>query len=209
MSSLSVWLRHVPLTDEQRQRLLERRAEKGRIRGRANRERGIRKEAAIRRTAAEEVGELSQRDLFVAGVIAYAAEGEKRKPWRTSCQVKFINSDPGMIRLFLAWLDLMGIDPAHVTFRVAIHEGADIDGAVKQWADIVGVPTDQFQRTTLKRGNPKTRRRNVGRDYRGCLIVRVRRSGDLNKRLESWFQSVVRGLDRPGQGRGEEGRQSA
>jgi hypothetical protein len=57
-------------------------------------------------------------------VIAYAAEGEKRKPWRTSCQVKFINSDSGMIRLFLAWLDLVGIAPASITFRVAIHEGA-------------------------------------------------------------------------------------
>jgi hypothetical protein len=46
-------------------------------------------------------------------------------------------------------------------------------------------------RTTLKKGNPKTRRRNVGATYRGCLVVTVRRSGDLNKQLEGWFDAIV------------------
>jgi methionine salvage enolase-phosphatase E1 len=46
-------------------------------------------------------------------------------------------------------------------------------------------------RTTLKKGNPKTRRRNIGPAYRGCLVVTVRRSGDLNKQLEGWFDAIA------------------
>jgi hypothetical protein len=132
-------------------------------------------------------------------MVAYAAEGSKRKPWQSSCQVKFVNSDPRMIRLFLAWLTLVGVDTASVTFRVAIHSDADVAGAVDYWANVVGVPPDRFLRTTLKRGNPETPRRNVGRSYRGCLIVHVRRSGDLNKRLEAWFQSLTDRIDPSGQ----------
>jgi hypothetical protein len=191
MASLSLWLRDIPLTDQQRRRLLERRVANGRARGLANQERRLRREAEIRRAATEQVGRLSQRDLFVAGVIAYAAEGSKRKPWLTSCQVQFVNSDPGMIRLFLAWLDLVGVDRDAVKFRLAIHEDADAGRALNEWAHILAVSPQRFHRTTLKRGNPRTRRRNVGKDYRGCLVVHVRRSGDLNKRLEALFQSIV------------------
>jgi hypothetical protein len=205
MSTLSAWLRDVPLTDQQRRELFERRASNGRATGQANRERRLRKEAEIRRACADQVRTVRQRDLFIAGVIAYAAEGSKRKPWQSSCQVKFTNSDPRMIRLFLSWLDLDGVDRSSVTFCVAIHEDADVSEALDYWARVVRVPAQRFLRTTLKRGNPRTTRRNVGSDYRGCLVVHVRRSGDLNKRLEAWFQSILDGLDP----RGTRGRGSA
>jgi hypothetical protein len=198
MATMSKWLRDVPLTDWQRRQLFERRASNGRATGQANRERRLRKEAEIRRACADQVGSVRERDLFIAGVIAYAAEGSKRKPWQSSCQVKFINSDPRMIRLFLSWLDLAGVDPPSITFRVAIHKDAEVAEALDYWAGVVGVPAERFLRTTLKRGNPRTTRRNVGRDYRGCLIVHVRRSGDLNKRLEACFQSILDGLDSVG-----------
>lgn len=194
MASLSLWLRGVALTEDQRRRLLERRASNGRAVGRANRERRLAKEAEIRRTAAEQVGPVSRRELFIAGVIAYAAEGSKRKPWQTSCQVQFTNSDSRMIRLFLSWIEVIGVERASITFRLAIHEDANVSGALAYWERVVGVPATSFLPTTLKRGNPKTRRRNVGEGYRGCLVVRVRRSGDLNKRFEAWFQSVMDGL---------------
>ena len=74
---------------------------------------------------------MSEGDLFIAGVVAYAAEGTKKKPWQTSRPVGFTNSDPRMIRLFLRWLSLMGIDRSSLSFRVSIHRGADVASALR------------------------------------------------------------------------------
>jgi hypothetical protein len=152
----------------------------------------LEREAEIRRSTAADIGQLTERDLFIAGVVAYAAEGTKRKPWTTSVTAKFINSDPRMILLFLRWLALMGIERPNLSFRVAIHEDADVEGAVRYWSEVTGVPVVGFMRTTLKKGNPKTRRRAVGPAYRGCLVIGVYKSGELNKQLEGWFDAVAK-----------------
>ena len=41
----------------------------------------------------------------------------------------FINSDPGLIRFFLRFLDEAGVEPAQLRFRVHIHETADMAAA--------------------------------------------------------------------------------
>jgi hypothetical protein len=41
------------------------------------------------------------------------------------------------------------------------------------WAEFVGVAPESFQKTTLKRHVPSTRRHNTGEGYRGCLVVSV------------------------------------
>lgn len=48
-----------------------------------------------------------------------------------------------------------------------------------------------FDRTTLKRHNPKTVRRNIGEDYHGCLCVSVRRSASLNLQIAGWFEGIA------------------
>jgi hypothetical protein len=96
-----------------------------------------------------------------------------------------------MILLFLRWLSVLEIEPSSLAFRVSIHRDADVEAALRFWAKVVGVPADRFLRTTLKQGNPKTRRRNTGADYHGCLVIGVRRSGDLNKQLAGWFDAMA------------------
>ncbi|HWH27537.1 MAG TPA: hypothetical protein VNU26_01015 [Mycobacteriales bacterium] len=51
---------------------------------------------------------------------------------------------------------------------------------------------ERFGRSTIKRHNPRTVRKNVGADYHGCLCVSVVQSGDLYDRL----RGVVLGLTR-------------
>ncbi len=45
-----------------------------------------------------------------------------------------------------------------------------------------------FTGPALKRHNPRTVRKNVGADYHGCLIVGVRQSADLYRRIEGWVR---------------------
>jgi hypothetical protein len=191
MASLSKWLRDIPLTDLQRAGLRRRRLEAVRKTATANHERRLAREAEIKRTTAADIGRMTGRDLFIAGVVAYAAEGAKKKPWHSSRSVMFTNSDPRMIVLFLRWLSLVGIDRSSLSFRVSIHRDAEVEAAVRFWSDVVGVPPGAFKQTTLKTANPRTQRRNIGPDYRGCLVVGVYKSCDLNKHLDGWFDALV------------------
>ena len=49
--------------------------------------------------AEDEEGDLTPRELRIAGAIAYWCEGSKRKTHRPAEHVSFINSDPGLILL--------------------------------------------------------------------------------------------------------------
>jgi hypothetical protein len=128
--------------------------------------------------------------LFLAGVALYWAEGSKSKPYDRRERLTFINSDPQVIDVFVAWLRLMGIALDECRFRVHIHETADVAAAESFWAQRVGVPREVFQRATLKKHRPLTNRLNVGDAYRGCLVINVLKSAGLYRHVEAWWHGV-------------------
>lgn len=156
-------------------------------------EREIEREAVMS-AAADWVGELTPRELELVAVTAYWCEGGKSKPWRRTERLTFINSDPDLIRLWLRWLRLMGVNPEHLAFRVHIHESADVAAATEFWAEVVGFPSSTFARATLKRHNPRTVRKNNGDDYRGCLIVSTQQSRLLYQRMAGIWRGIVAGV---------------
>lgn len=196
-SSLSLWLRDVALTDEQQRVLDLRRKEPSLRRAASLRALRIARTEFIRSQARSEIGELTSRQLFIAGVVAYWAEGEKAKPWRpTGERVSFINSDPTMIRLFLEWTKLLGIGKDDLILRISIHEKADVSAALAFWSNIVGVSSESFKPASLKRHNPSTVRHNKGDSYFGCLTITVRRSTNLYRQVEGWYEGIMSSLAR-------------
>ncbi|MEU7323282.1 helix-turn-helix domain-containing protein [Streptomyces griseoviridis] len=192
-SSVSLWVRHLPRPDPGPARERARAAS----RRRWDRESALRDEERRRAKAAgaAEVGSLSDRELFIAGVALYWAEGSKDKPHRRSEVLQFINSDPQVIRLFLRWLESLGVGRERLTLRVSIHETADVRGAERFWAGVAGVDVSVFSRATLKRHNPRTVRKNTGDGYHGCLVLYVRQSADLYRRMEGAWYGIVLGVD--------------
>ncbi|MEW2385146.1 hypothetical protein AB0873_24095 [Micromonospora sp. NPDC047707] len=102
-----------------------------------------------------------------------------------------MNSDPMLIALFLRFLEEMGVRRETLRYRVSIHESADAGAAVVWWADVVGVPPDCFQPTSLKRHRPATVRRNTGESYRGCLSVEVPQSRHLYWKIEGIMKGMT------------------
>lgn len=147
--------------------------------------------AATKQAAAAAIGELSDRELFIAGVALYWAEGSKDKPYRRTEVLQFINSDPNVIKLFLRWLELLDVTRDRLTLRVSIHETADVKAAENFWADIVGVDVSAFSKATLKKHNPRTVRKNTADSYHGCLAIYVRQSADLYRRMEGAWCGIV------------------
>ncbi|MFI8948348.1 hypothetical protein ACIGO6_17780 [Streptomyces sp. NPDC053750] len=194
-SSVSLWVRDLPKP--------ERRAPSEQAtlaaRKRWEHELAIRDEERqqTKEAAARGIGTMTDRDLFMAGVALYWAEGTKDKPYDRRENVIFVNSDAGVIKLYLAWLRLLGVDPDRLKYRVMIHVTADVEGAKRYWADLVGVDVSVFQKTTIKKHNPKTVRKNVGDSYRGCLVVRVSQGADLYRRIEGWWAGMVSGITTP------------
>jgi transcriptional regulator with XRE-family HTH domain len=150
---------------------------------------------AISAAAAEEISALSDRETIIAGAVAYWCEGVKNKPYRRHDRVNFINSDPVMIKFFLRFLDVAGIPRDQVTFRVYVHESADVAAVQRFWLDVTRADPVQFRRPTLKRHNPRTVRKNTGDDYHGCLRIDVRRSADLYRKIEGWATAAMTSVD--------------
>ncbi|WP_155054005.1 helix-turn-helix domain-containing protein [Streptomyces blattellae] len=190
-SSISLWVRDLPKPerrDPTEQAKLAARKRWGHELAVRDKERQRTKEAAK-----QAVGKLSPRELFLVGVSLYWAEGGKDKPYDRRENVAFVNSDPGMIQVFLAWLDLLGVERERLRYTVMIHENADVAGAEQYWADLVGDDSSVFNKTTLKKHNPKTVRKNVGDNYRGCLVIKVLKGADLYRRIEGSWCGIVGG----------------
>ncbi|MEU3375142.1 hypothetical protein ABZ734_32485 [Streptomyces sp. NPDC006660] len=192
-SSISLWVRDLPkpgprYTEAERRALMN----EGLARLRAGQDDERR---ATKAAASDQVGRLSDRELLLVGVGLYWAEGAKDKTYRRSERLHFINSDPDMIRVYLRWLELLGVPRERMRFRVSIHESADVAGAEQFWADLAGVDPATFQRATLKKHNPRTTRKNVAEGYRGCLVVYVTKSADLYRRMEGTWYGIVLGAD--------------
>ena len=140
------------------------------------------------------VERLSSRELELLAVTAYWCEGTKSKPYARREQVVFINSDPGLILLFLTWLDQIDFPREHRHFSLSIHESADVPGATAWWSAVTGVPSDDFGRPVLKRHNPKTVRKNTSDAYVGCLVIRLRQCRSLYQQIEGVWQGIMGGL---------------
>ncbi|NWF28101.1 hypothetical protein HW130_17820 [Streptomyces sp. PKU-EA00015] len=188
-SSISLWVRDLPKPERKRSReeasAIARRGWEVTLRRREAERRETKSRAAL------DIGALSERELLLVGAALYWAEGTKDKPYARRERVTFVNSDPRMIQVFIAWLDLVGIERERLRFHVMIHESADVTAAEQYWANLIGAYPAAFGKTTLKRHNPTTVRKNTGEDYRGCLVIHVQRSADLYRRIEGWWCGIV------------------
>ncbi|MFC6067863.1 hypothetical protein [Streptomyces ochraceiscleroticus] len=194
-SSISLWVRDLPKPE--RQRTSEEASAIARRGWEATLKRREEERQTTKRQATDEIGAVTDRELFLIGVGLYWSEGTKSKPHARRERVTFINSDPQMIRVYLAWLDLLGVERDRLEFRVSIHESADTAGAERYWAELVGIGVGALSKTTLKKHNPSTVRKNVGEGYHGCLTVRVAQGADLYRRIEGWWYGIVLGAERP------------
>jgi hypothetical protein len=140
-ASASLWCRDVEIDQAELQR---RRT----VRGLAARQRPPNrlqraKQEEIERLRLEgrrRIGVLTEREFLVAGLALYAGEGAKRDGF-----VLFANSDPRMILFFVTWLrHFFPVDESRLRMRLYLHQGLDLEGAVKFWSVLTRIPPSQF-----------------------------------------------------------------
>lgn len=192
-SSLSLWLRNVGLTKRQRQRLTQKKLAAVLKGAQAKRNYRLAVTEKIKNKARSEIAKLSNRELWLIGATLYWAEGAKQKEHNVSQKVKFSNSDPKMIKIFLKWLQsICKIPKSEIYFRVSLHETAadKLKEVQKYWSNVTGFPIKNFQKIYWKKHKINTKRKNVGKKYFGLLNIYVRKSTNLNRKILGWIEGI-------------------
>lgn len=195
-STLSYWLHKVEMTNKQRKSLLEKQ-QNGRIKGaQKRRDWRITREQMILNKAAKEISMISKRELWLLGTIAYWCEGSKQKANNISGRVIFANSDPFLIKLFIKWLkEICKIPNERLVYTLYIHETGNPEQSLNYWSQVVGIETDCFTKTILKKHKISTSRKYDKNSYFGLLRVTVRYSTDLNRQVKGWVDGVNNALN--------------
>lgn len=188
-STLSGWCRDIALTEEQALRLLKNQlkgSEKGRIIG-AKRQQAKRIEQ-IKKLLEEgknEVGQLSSRDKFIAGVALYAAEGTKKD--KSCC---FSNSDPVLIKFMADWFrKFCRISEERLRGAVWLHEGLDEKKARSYWAKLVDIPESKFHKTYIARNKEGSKKIRKNIHQFGVFSLRLS-DAKIHRKIMGWIAGV-------------------
>ena len=173
-SSASVWVRDIILSVEQLEKLRKSElngAERGRLKGAlVQKERRIRQILEYKNQGMRQIGELTERELLIAGLALYWGEGYKK-----GRRLQFCNSDPRMVKFLLYWLqNCFGINPEEIRCRVGINEiHRKRDEIVRTyWSNVTGISLSQFTSTSFKKVNNKKIYENFHEHY-GTLAIEI------------------------------------
>lgn len=190
-STLSLWLRSVGLSKRQYQRLTEKKLAAMQRGAEAKRQQRIDLVQKIRKDAKNDIKSLTNRDLWLSGIMLYWAEGSKEHENSIGNQVQFSNSDPKMIKVFLRWLkEIIKIPKQDIIFEIYIHETGNTLRALDFWSKILSCDKNQFRVYFKKHHIKKTNRKNIGDNYYGLIRVRVKRSSNLNRKIAAWVNAI-------------------
>lgn len=168
-SSVSVWVRDVTLTDEQRRTLDGRRTD-NRLKGsKANSAR-----ARDRRRAYQDEGRARTRQgdsLHLAGSMLFWAEGSRQRN-----VVYFTNSDAAMARVFVRFLtDALDVDRSEIRISCNLFaDHAERQLEVEQfWLSELGLPDSCLRRSTIDRYSKYSEKKRRNRLPHGTVRIAV------------------------------------
>ena len=156
------------------------------------------KEKAIaieKKLGIKDIGKLSKRELFIAGVGLYWAEGFKKDR-----RLGFANSDPAMIKLFLRWLrECCKVNEESIRLRVGLNisHKKRIGVVEKYWSEITGIPLINFQKPFFQQFKWKKSYPDEN-NYFGVLRIRANKKLALFRRILGWIEGLkINRVDQP------------
>jgi hypothetical protein len=181
-SSLSLWLRDMPLTKSQIDLLRAKnpqRIERFRNTMKLKREK-VESDALIRFTKA--FGRFSRREKILAGLFLYWGEGTKM----AASTVALTNTDPDALRFFVRWLNLLGVPNEKMTVVLHLYIDMDIEKEKVFWSEYLKIPLFRFRNPYIK----KTRLCDItyksGFGHGTCSVLY------LNAALHSYIKAGLR-----------------
>ncbi|MEK7178875.1 MAG: hypothetical protein AAB727_01300 [Patescibacteria group bacterium] len=187
-STLSLWLKDLPLTKEEKQYLKKRKdsnINRGRIKAAtAHRRNRIEKEKLIREEAKKEFKKFIKDPLFHTGVALYWAEGTKRGD-----MFQFSNSDSAMTHIMLCWIEkFLKRKRSEIFARLYMHKPYAHEEWEKYWAKEINIPLENFKKTVFKPTGLLVKKRP---NYKGCLRVELPKSTKDRVKIIFWIKMFI------------------
>ena len=151
-STLSYWLRDLPLSED----LIAKMQEAGWKKGEASRERYRntmrRKKEQEAKSAYEyyltDFEHLSDKTLFVAELMLYLGEGDKK----VSSRIALSNTDPGIILFFINWLKrYFDINKEDIRIQLHLYENMDLEKERVFWQNTLELSNSQFYKSSVRK----------------------------------------------------------
>ncbi len=145
-STLSLWLSSMPLSEKRIRELRdfsELRIERYRETRRRTKEK---RQKDVLGRVGKEIGTLSKRELFVAGLFLYWAEGGKT----VDTSVCVSNADPAMLIFFIRWLELLGVSKSRLKVKIHLYKDMRVRTELLYWSKVLDIPLSQFRKPYIK-----------------------------------------------------------
>ena len=134
--------------------------------------------------ALSDLQELKYNPLFIAGIMLYWGEGDKKNKHR----VRLTNTDPDMIKLFSQFLAACNVPKERIYAQAIIYPDLDHETCRLYWSNKSGIPLSNFTKCSVIQG----RHKNNKLPY-GICIVGVS-SSYLKVKLLEWIRLLPREL---------------
>lgn len=186
-SSISLWCSDIPLTKTQRIRL-KKLSLGAAARGRktwADMRRATKQKLLqeLTKQARSDIGTLSKRERFIAGLMLYAGEGD-----RTGERVGMANSNPALLQFMLEWLiEFLELDRDRFTVHLYLHVGRSEKKAREFWAKALRLKKAQI--VYVYRPKPRPSHKGNVHIFGVCSVRFHNRLA--HRRLMAWIRAVL------------------
>jgi len=150
--------------------------------------------AKMQLEASEDVGLLSERDIFMLGIGLYMGEGAKAFE-----QVQITNSDPIIIKTAIMWLKtFLKLDIKNFTISIHAYPDTDLIESVNFWSRETGIPKNQFYKTIIdtRKGKLSLNKRKL--PY-GTISLRLKKGETAilgikssHRKIMGWIESATK-----------------
>ncbi len=198
-STLSLWLKEVPLSDEARKKIAVRSREKS-LAGfiKRNKEQtalAIKRRDDILELAQSEIREVSRENLFIVGIALYWAEGYKRVRKVkgreiTAHSISLTNSDPLLVQMFLRFIrEICNVPEEKITADLRIFKHIQEDEAISYWSKITKIPKSRFGKVHIFVSLSSKGKRPFNRLPFGVIQIRINNT-QLFYKIMGWIEGL-------------------
>lgn len=186
-STLSYWLKTIPLTPEQRERLYTNSILNMARGAQSQRERRKREIEKILKESGQEIQlPLSFETYRLIGAFLYWAEGRKTDGF------EIVNSDPHFILFMVRWFEkIFKVSPQNLTAYLNIYHQQNEIEMKHFWSQLTGIPLKNFRKSFVKPLNKGYKKNNL---YYGTIKVRVSKGTDMRYRVFGWIKTVLKNI---------------
>ncbi len=187
-STLSYWLKNIPLTEEQKKRLYIKNTLALNTGYYSQKERRAREVAEIIKNAGKEISDfISLESYRLFGAALYWAEGNKKN------SLGITNSDPYLILFMVKWFErVLGASPKKdLKAHLNIYPQQNEQDIKQFWSQLTGIPLKNFGKSFVKPLSKNYKKNNL---YYGTIKVKVHKGTDRRHRIFGWIKKVLKDI---------------